>query len=171
MSHDRAARLQTIETLTTILHNLQQYSNDPKFQSLRLSNPRVQRYIVDAPGALHLLQIIGFDDWGDNDDDDHLTYHAPQHDATKRLQCASKFLQQLATRCQVDFVAELAPTPPTWQATTPVLDGGGFAATRGFFLSDDEKWKRAERNAKRRARAGRRPSPGQAPSSRGNWGR
>ena len=162
-----AVLTKTIPTLSTIVHNLRQHPDDPKFRSLRLSNPRVQKTIGSSWGARHLLHCIGFRETSDSHS---LVLESPAE--PERWNRAFQLLDQLKRRCQPGFVAELA-APPPWQgpvltSTTTRTFGSGSGTN---FLSDEEKWQRAERNRQRRGRAGRRPQPGQAPSSNGRWGR
>jgi hypothetical protein len=90
---------------------------------------------------------------------------------------ALQLLQILSTRSASGFVPDVAPPTP-WEPSRPILGGGGgknkrWAETQGRrFISADDRWARAERvNRNRRNGRGRRPDPGNAPSSRGNWGR
>jgi PUB domain len=166
------ALMRTIQTLHTILTNLQTDPDNPKFRSLRLSNPKVQKTIASSWGARQVLQLVGFRDESIHDEP-HLVL-APHHQSFSRLPQALEVLESsLMPRSQPGFVAELAPTPP-WQG--PVLNSTTTSA-RAFgsggtnFLSDDEKWARAERNRGRRGGGRRRPEPGNAPSSNGRWGR
>lgn len=162
----------TLQTLSTILGNIQKDPDNAKFRSLRLSNPKVQKTIAFNGGARQLLHSVGFRE--DKDKEHLVLLENTQDDTTSRLTQVISFLEQLKVRSQPGFVAELAPPVP-WQG--PVLNSTTTSA-RSFgsgngtsFLSDDEKWKRAERNRGRRGGGGRRPSPGSAPSSNGAWGR
>lgn len=155
----------TIKILSKIIGNITKDPDNPKFRSLRLSNPTVQKNIASSWGARKLLQSVGF-----RVQDDQLVLGTINSD---RLKQASKLLHRLTTRAQPGFVAELAPHPP-WQG--PVLNSSStqarnFGSGGTHFLSDEEKWKRAERNRRRRGRGGRKPRPGNAPSSNGRWGR
>ena len=186
-NHQHLAK--TIKTVATIVGNLLAHPDDPKYHTLRLSNPKVQNQIANCWGAMHVLHTIGFqhqptkpnDDVNNKDDDDHdvrdhLTWTpGNSNNHLPKVQHAMKLLQQLQERSQPGFVAELATQPPPWQG--PVLSSShsnpgefGHNTQRGF-LSDEEKWERADRNRQRRGRAGRRPDPGNAPSSNGRWGR
>ena len=196
----QGARLaKTIHILHTILHNLRQHPTDAKFHTLRLSNPTIHKHIGSHGAALRLLELLGFvratttstapdtstttTIEGKDDDinagEPCLTWTAATHDwesQQQKLDRACRLLDQLRLRSQPGFVAELAETPP-WQG--PLLTSNIHAAHRAafgaggttHFLSDDEKWQRAERNRNRRGRSGRRPEPGHAPSSNGAWGR
>lgn len=188
-NHQHLAK--TIKTLATIVRNLLDHPDEAKYHTLRLSNPKVQSQIANCWGAMHLLHTIGFQhqqqptkqndnakDDNNHDNGDHLTWTPDNTNNTNNLQKvqrAIKLVQQLQQRSQPGFVAELATLPPPWQG--PVLSSShsnrgefGHNTQRGF-LSDDEKWQRAERNRQRRGRSGRRPDPGNAPSSNGRWGR
>ncbi|CAB9524826.1 expressed unknown protein [Seminavis robusta] len=170
-----AACSKTVKTLHTIFRNLLAHPDDPKYQSLRISNPKVQTTLLQNGAARQMLYCTGF---RENVNDDHWIWksNANLHAIPARLEQASKLLQFLLERSQPGFVAELALTP-VWQG--PILNSSlTNANTRGFgaagsthFLSDDEKWDRAERNRQRRGRGGRKPTPGSAPSSNGRWGR
>lgn len=164
----------TIKTLHTIVSNLLQHPNDPKYQSLRSSNPKVQSTLLQNFAAKQILYNIGF---REHTDEDQWKYQPDSnlHAISKRLIQAKELLDALSARSQPGFVAELA-TPAVWQG--PILNSSQTNANvRRFgapgsthFLSDDEKWARAERNRRRGGR-GRRPNPGSAPSSNGKWGR
>ena len=87
---------------------------------------------------------------------------------------AMQILRLLQTRLAPEFIPDLAPPTP-WQEVgisvgSTSTNRWNNNSSRGF-LSDEEKWARAERNAGRRRSGGRRPNPGEAPSSRGKWGR
>lgn len=90
-----------------------------------------------------------------------------------RLQ-ALELLHVLSNRTLPTFVPDLAPPTP-WEAAQPgpATNGGWKPSGQGVgFITDEERWARAERiAANRRSGRARRPEPGQAPSSRGNWGR
>ena len=117
-----------------------------------------------------LLHWIGFEEQILPDGERLLV--VSQEPTTSLLQTAQDLLETLQNRAAPHFVAELAPPPP-WQA--PIQDGGRWQnsqAGRTRFVTDEEKWARVERvNRNRRSGRGRRPEPGQAPSSRGKWGR
>ncbi|OEU08409.1 hypothetical protein FRACYDRAFT_271678 [Fragilariopsis cylindrus CCMP1102] len=102
---------------------------------------------------------------------------------------ALELLQILLDRTQSTFIQELAqPTPWTpsicitaaSSSSDSAMDNNGGRnrnwgdpnRQRRGFISDEEKWNRADRSAKnRRNGRGRRPNPGEAPSSKGKWGR
>ena len=87
-------------------------------------------------------------------------------------------LEQLKSRCQNGFVADLAPRAP-WDE--PVLinngntagrsGGGGRWGNAGSTTFVEDRWARVERARNFRRNAGPRPAPGNAPSDRGRWGR
>jgi PUB domain len=92
---------------------------------------------------------------------------------------ALQLLKILKERSVAGFCPDLAPPTP-WEPPRVMTGGGGgrnqrWAETqdrRRGFVSAEERWARAERvNRNRRNGRGRRPDPGNAPSSRGNWGR
>jgi hypothetical protein len=164
----------TISTLSTIVKNILQNPQDEKFRSLRLSNPKVHKHIVESWGAMHLLHILGFQETSDHG---HLTLKEPNNPHNHNiLERAAQLLEQLHLQSEPGFVAEVAPTPP-WQG--PVLTSSfrahTFSTRESHFLTEDERWNRGtERNLGRRGgrRGGHRPfNPGGAPSSNGTWGR
>jgi len=74
----------------------------------------------------------------------------------------------------VHTIADVAPASngPTSSTTSGGNQGNGNWNTTGTtFMTPDDRWARAERAARFRRNAGPRPQPGEAPSSRGNWGR
>jgi PUB domain len=171
-----AALTKTIHALHTIVTNLLQHPDDPKYQSLRTSNPKVQSTLLKNYAARQTLYCIGF---RPDKEQEHWIYkpNANLHAISERLVQAKQLLDTLLQRSQPGFVAELSPSP-VWQG--PILNSSYVNAnTRPFgsggathFLTDDEKWARVERNRMRRGGGGgRRPSPGNAPSSNGLWGR
>jgi len=189
--HDQS--IKSIKTLSTILTNLRQHPQDPKYHTLRLSNTTIQKQIASNWGAMQMLKLIGFvrsqvhgdnksnvSSTGEKQMEECLTWKDQGHDCEsqrKKLNRACELVELLCARNRPGFVSELAPSPP-WQGpilTLAVPGGAGrrasFGNQRTTFLSDDEKWKRAQRNAQRRGRSGRKPEPGNAPSSRGKWGR
>ncbi|KAG7344153.1 PUB domain containing protein [Nitzschia inconspicua] len=92
---------------------------------------------------------------------------------------AMQLLKILLERSVPGFCADLAPPTP-WEPPRAITGSGGgrnqrWAETQDYrrgFISAEERWARAERvNRNRRNGRGRRPDPGNAPSSRGNWGR
>jgi hypothetical protein len=92
----------------------------------------------------------------------------------KLCKLAVDMLSILLSRTDPSFIADIAlPTP--WQEAVLTNGSSGRRRRRGSgmgFITDDERWARAERvNRNRRNGRGRRPNRGDAPSSRGNWGR
>mmetsp|Transcript_9001 Transcript_9001/g.9896 ORF Transcript_9001/g.9896 Transcript_9001/m.9896 type:complete len:223 (+) Transcript_9001:52-720(+) len=73
----------------------------------------------------------------------------------------------------IHTIADVSPATAGNQYTTS--DGnqgnGNWNTTGTTFMTPDDRWARAERGARFRRNAGPRPAPGNAPSSRGNWGR
>jgi hypothetical protein len=92
------------------------------------------------------------------------------------LKRATLLIDLLSSRLQDNFVADIAPPTP-WHQPVQTSGGGVSSASSRWgrralhFIDDEERWNRAERNRQRRGGSGRRPNPGQAPSSRGTWGR
>ena len=174
----------TVPMLHTIVTNVMKQPSEEKYHKLRMSNRTIQNHIVSAWGALRLLHLLGFRETKlkvegtvDSKDDDIIeeflvlpnTLVDAQLDVFKR---SKEILEMLITRADPHFVAELAEPPP-WQ--TPLVTSGGALSshwnTRGtHFMTPDERWARTERN-RRGGRRPRRPNPGNAPSSRGRWGR
>jgi hypothetical protein len=205
----------TIELLNTILSNIIRHPYEEKYHRLRISNSKIQRYLISSWAAMQFLTVAcGFEqqqqqqymeEERDNDDDDtnvddwlvaptsspSMMISAEEIVALHEIRTqALELLQILLDRTQSTFIQELAqPTPwtPSICITTAsssssdsaVDDDGGRNRTWGDpnrqrrgFISDEEKWNRADRNAKnRRNGRGRRPNPGEAPSSKGKWGR
>jgi len=139
---------QTISFLQTILQNILKHPDEERYHKLRRSNAKIERTMARYWGAQQFLRLVGFQDEKIGGED-YWVVSTPTAD---------------------HFIADLAlPTP--WQRTT-VTTGKGWTSARSGFLSEDEKWARAERVAGlRRSGRARRPEPGEAPSSRGNWGR
>jgi hypothetical protein len=176
-SNDRERIERTIQLLQTIVRNVIKYPGEEQYRKLRLSNSQIKRHICDSWGALELLRIVGFvkkslpsETPACSEDEDYLILPAPT-DKTTVCQCALDILDILLSRVQPNFIADIAPPTP-WQESVPLGAGNhsrGWNAQRGF-ITDDEKWARAERVASQRGSA-RKPEPGEAPSSRGKWGR
>ena len=163
------SKTKSIHSLATILKNIQEHPHDPKFRTLRISNHKVQSQIISSWGAMQLLTCLGFEK-----ENDHLILKSENPDPFL-LDKATELLDQLSARSRPGFIAELAPSTP-WDRvalSSSLLLGSraSFGSGGTHFLSDDEKWARAERNRQRRGRQGRRPNPGNAPSSKGKWGR
>lgn len=167
----------TIHALYTIVTNLLQHPDDPKYQSLKGSNAKVRSTLLQNQAAQQILYGIGFR----HDQETNVWKyqpHANRQAIPERLVQAKQLLETLLERSQPGFVAELAP-PPVWQG--PILNSSFMNAnTPGFgaggvthFWTDDEKWARVERNRARRGGGGggRPPNRGHAPSSNGLWGR
>jgi hypothetical protein len=191
--HDRTTAQRTVLMLQTILKNALQHPNEEKYHKLRLSNPKIQQFIASSWGALEVLRICGFIHTTttttttantatvDDDDDDEgaletfLTLPTPVTDTANLVgERAIDLLGLLVTRLAPDFIPDIAPPTP-WQETGVSSGSTGSSnnwnSHRGF-ITDEERWARAERAAGlRRSGASRRPAPGEAPSSRGKWGR
>ena len=207
----------TIELLNTVLSNIIRHPYEEKYHRLRISNSKIQRYLISSWAAMQFLTVAcGFEqqqqqqrhmeEERDNDNDDGDTnvddwLVAPISSPSMMISAeeivalheirtqALELLQILLDRTQSTFIQELAqPTPwaPSIYITTATSssdsamdDNGGRNRSWGDpnrqrrgFISDEEKWNRADRNSKnRRNGRGRRPNPGEAPSSKGKWGR
>ena len=175
----------TVPMLNAIVTNLIQRPREEKYRRLRLSNRNIQGHIVSAWGAMHLLQLLGFqltelaaeeskESEAGAEDFFYLVFPTIPTEAQLAIfQRAKEMLELLITRADPHFVAELA-APPPWQ--TPLLSSGGALASHWnsqgtHFITPDQRWQRTERLQARRGGRPRRPSPGNAPSSRGKWGR
>jgi hypothetical protein len=178
---DRDTLEQTIHLLQTIVRNVLKHPKEKKYHKLRCSNETMRRYLVESWGAMELLRLVGFvptsvpTDDGDEGSEDCLVLSTPTSKRTEAMcQQALQLLELLQTRVAPTFVADLAPPTPWQSSLVGTTAGGGHAwlhSQRGF-ITPDERWARAERVASlRRSGAARRPAPGEAPSSRGNWGR
>ena len=163
----------TLTILGTILQNLANHPAEEKYRHLRLSNPKIQQFIASSWGAMHLLHVVGFQEQT-LEGEIHLMVPTSRSINLQVLQIAQKWLDVLQGRASNQFVAELALSVP-WQR--PVVQGGGSQhwsrAGRGTrFVTPDERWARTERvNRNRASGRAHRPNPGEAPSSRGKWGR
>ena len=164
----------TIGALATVVQNILEHPTDAKYQKLKLSNTKVQHLLVPCPAALYMLHLLGFREEPVDHDCLILWKQAPDISLFRR---AANCFKQLRQRSQPDFVAELAESvpwqPPIWMTAA---NGGALAThwhTEGtHFVTPDERWARTERwAANRQSGRARRPNPGEAPSSRGNWGR
>ena len=208
----------TIELLNTILYNIIRHPYEEKYHRLRISNSKIQRYLIPSWAAMQFLTVAcGFEqqqqqqqyleeERDDDDDDDDYTnvddwLVAPTSSPSMMISAeeivalheirtqALELLQILLDRTQSTFIQELAqPTPWTpsicitaaSSSSDSAMDNNGGRnrnwgdpnRQRRGFISDEEKWNRADRSAKnRRNGRGRRPNPGEAPSSKGKWGR
>lgn len=174
----------TVPMLLTIVKNVIHEPSKEKYHKLRLSNRTIQRHIVPSWGAIHLLYTLGFreneislseskESLEDAETYLELPYAAPTDEQLALFRRAQELLELLVTRADPHFVAELAPPTP-WQ--TPLLSTGGALAshwnTRGtHFITPDERWERTDELRRWRGARPRPPPPGDAPSSRGRWGR
>src|SRR4051812_49403892 len=60
-SLDASIHLVALKTVQTILGNLISHPNDPKYSSLNLSNPNLQKRMSQFAGCVGILQSIGFE--------------------------------------------------------------------------------------------------------------
>jgi hypothetical protein len=185
----------TIKLLSTIVSNLVQHPDDEKYHKLRLANPKIQAHLLSSWGAVQFLTLCGFErttmvmDVADEvpTKEDFLVIPSASSGMTNNERTllletqslASHLLSILKERTVTGFCPDLAPPTP-WEPSRAVLGqvagrNQRWAETqdrRRGFISADDRWERAERvNRSRRNGRGRRPDPGNAPSSRGNWGR
>jgi hypothetical protein len=191
--HDREATQQRMELLHTIVYNVLKHPKEEKFHKLRLFNSKIHRHIASSWGAMELLRIVGFvqtsllttnKDQNANSMSENLEDYlvlstlpnASNRSAVEgHCQQALDILAILQSRVAPGFVADLAPPTP-WQAPGLATNIGttnrSWIQQHRGFITDEERWARAERVASlRRSGASRKPAPGEAPSSRGNWGR
>jgi len=192
----KQTRLDAIATLQKIIANVVKDPGNDKYRKLRLSNAMVSKNIGKHWSAMDFLRVLGFQrktiqncsdakSGGDDAKEEYLIAEGIPDDSKLALYAqAQTLLQQLQTRCQPGFVADLAPPTP-WDE--PVLfnnnhhrgggGGGGGGGNRWGnagstnFVTPEDRWARVERARRFRSRAGPRPSPGNAPSDRGRWGR
>jgi hypothetical protein len=179
----------TINLLKTVLSNVVKHPDEEKYRKLRLSNPKIQKNICSSWGAVQFLTLCGFEQHtvvnGEDEAEDYLVIPPTTSEETaaelRETQSQSlKLLDILSSRGVQGFVPDLAPPTP-WESSRPVAGNGGGGRNRRWaenqdrrmgFVTPEERWARAERvNRNRRNGRARRPNPGEAPSSRGNWGR
>ena len=171
----------TLEVLSAIIQNILLHPTEPKYCKLRLENKKIHKSIATVWPALEFLRATGFqnDRIQSAQDDSHffeefLIFPKCPLDAKsiERLNNAIQLLQILNSRHQDDFIEDIAPRTP-WQEPIPVVSHASsrWGQRSLHFITDEERWHRAELNRQRRGRAGRPPNPGEAPSSRGAWGR
>lgn len=186
----------TVKLLATIVANVVQHPDEAKYQRLRLSNPKIQSHLMSSWGAVQILTLCGFErrtlpigEKGDEQEaekEEFLVIPPVQEMEFEEIASlretqahAQQLLQILKERTVAGFLPDLAPPTP-WEPSRVVIGGGGGSNQRWAesldrrrgFVSAEERWARAERvNRNRRNGRGRRPDPGNAPSSRGNWGR
>ena len=193
---DRVRIQKVVTLLQTIISNLIKNPNEEKFQQLRMGNSKIKS-ITNEWGAMEILNLIGFtrqrrrksndddDDEEEDDDDDAMEEEYLILSQGRMLvavcQNALDILEILAHRLEPNFIPDLAPPTPWQEVSVSNTAGGGGGGgllsnwnndgTRGF-LTEEERWARAERVVGLRSSgAARRPNPGEAPSSRGKWGR
>lgn len=163
-------RLKTIFTLQTIVSNIRTHPLEEKYRKLRLSNKTIHNNICSVWGAMEFLRVLGFQNKREvtGDDDTTDTEHYLVLPKTAELmEQSAELLNILKSRCSPDFIPDVAPPTP-WQE--PVVTGSQHYLGSSF-VSPEDRWARVERASRFRRRAGRRPAPGEAPSSRGKWGR
>ena len=193
---DRIRIQKVVTLLQTIISNLLKNPDEEKFQQLRMGNSKIKS-LTNEWGAMEILNLIGFTKQrrrrksnkkeNSDDDDDSIMMEEEYLILSKGrmlvsvCQSALDVLEILAHRLEPNFIPDLAPPTP-WQevsvSSTGSGGGGGLLlsnwnndGTRGF-LTEDERWARAERLVGLRSSGrARRPNPGEAPSSRGKWGR
>jgi hypothetical protein len=190
----------TVKLVHKILSNLLNHPNDDRYRTLRLSNAKLQAHVFSSEGALQFLTMAGFERQTrqqpprnptgsvENDPvtteqeegllicpDDRTLDEEERVGLVETRVRAVQLLDVLVSRALPSFVPELAPPTP-WETPRRLLGPASVnrsgGSRRGMFLSDEERWARAERVARsRRSGRSRRPAPGSAPSSRGSWGR
>jgi hypothetical protein len=199
VSASREQKTKTFSFLKTIVSNVVKHPEEDKYRKLRLSNARIRAIICKSWGALELLHVIGFSktrlhvqpaamqsesssatengaQWtADSPKEDFLILQCPTEATLQVCKHAMNILAILQSRMAPNFILDIAPPTP-WQEPILVAAGPGSNSREWnshlAFITDEERWARAERNASRnRSGAARRPNPGDAPSSRGNWGR
>lgn len=177
-------REKTAHTLLSVIHNIVSHPEEDKFKRLRTSNRTVQRNLVQCRPAMNVLLLLGFElmdlpsnstvvgtseTHADTAEQYLVLNHPPNLD---QFRIAQDLLQIVCKRLQAPSL-ELAPPAP-WQheAFGSSSLSSAMASSGTHFLTPEERWERAEhQRARRNSRGGRRPAPGQAPSSRGRWGR
>lgn len=157
----------TISTLSSIVDNILCHPDDVQFQTLRLSNPVVQHHIASSAGAMHMLHVL---DFREDENRNHLIVQQPR---LQRFRHAKRLLELLHGRSEPNLVVEMA-APVPWQSptlTSSSLSHWNLSGTH--MITPEERWERTERWSSLRGHSGggRPPSRGEAPSSRGLWGR
>lgn len=174
----RSLLQQTLKLLQTILSNLLQHPQDEKYQKLRLGNPKVQQYIEASWSAMALLRLVGFEQTllpaSEKGNTEPYLKVSPDESFLEPCQLALRIIKLLQSRLESGFLEDLAPPTPWQQVATPATGGtrGGVSNAQRGWMSEEERWERIQRvNRQRQSGAARRPNPGEAPSSRGRWGR
>jgi PUB domain len=167
---DNRQHAKTVKTLLTTVRNVLDHPDVEKFQTLKLSNPRVKDQILPNQSAMDLLRTLGFHPlvYGNVQDRCLTLREKPLLDV---FQSAKTILDLLKGRSDPNFFAELsAPVP--WQARlllNSTVGASNLQQGGTHFVTPEERWTLTKRGNQRRGRG--RPSPGNAPSSRGKWGR
>ena len=188
MKQTRQDATKTLNILHKIVSNVIQDRSNETFRKLRLSNDTVKKYICNW-ATMEYLRVLGFQkkmlaNDQQEEEEEYLIAEDIPDDTTLALYVRGlSLLEILQSRCQPGFVADLAPPTP-WDDPVLLNDngsgsrrgrrgGGGRWGTAGStnMMNPDDRWARVERARNFRRSAGPRPSPGNAPSDRGRWGR
>ena len=187
MKQTRQDATKTLKILHKIISNVIKDRSNETYRKLRLSNDTVKRYICNW-ATMEYLRVLGFQKKmltnDQQEEEEYLIAEETPDDTTLALYVRGlSLIEILQSRCQPGFVADLAPRTP-WE--TPIIlndngsgnrrgrgGGGGRWGTAGStnMMNPDDRWARVERARNFRRSAGPRPSPGNAPSDRGRWGR
>ena len=62
-------QIEALDTLEKLVQNVAKAPTEPKFRKLRLSNPKITAAVIQTPGALRALQVMG---WEANVEEDTL---------------------------------------------------------------------------------------------------
>jgi len=189
MKQTRQDATKTLKILHKIVSNVIQDRSNETYRKLRLSNDTVKRYICNW-AVLEYLRVLGFqkktlaNDQGEAEgEEEYLIAENIPDDTTLALYVRGlALIEILQSRCQPGFVADLAPPTPWEIPIQPNDNGSGNRRGRGGrgrwgtagstnMMNPDDRWARVERARNFRRSAGPRPSPGNAPSDRGRWGR
>ena len=177
--------MKTLNLLHKVLSNIIKDSTNERYRKLRLSNAVVSTNIGVHWSAMEFLRVLGFtkkvlanEEQGEEDEEYLIVENISDDTSLSLYVIGLALLEQLKSRCQNGFVADLAPRAP-WDE--PVLinngntagrsGGGGRWGNAGSTTFVEDRWARVERARNFRRNAGPRPAPGNAPSDRGRWGR
>mmetsp|Transcript_12903 Transcript_12903/g.27829 ORF Transcript_12903/g.27829 Transcript_12903/m.27829 type:complete len:424 (+) Transcript_12903:27-1298(+) len=182
-------REDAVKTLHKIISNIIKDPTNKKYRKLRLSNGFISKNIGRHWSAMEFLRVLGFrkqkmindqpgDQPGDREEEYLIAENVPDDSELSIHKRGVNLLEQVHSRCQPGFLADLAPPTP-WDEPVILDHGGGRDANGGrwgnagstHFITPEDRWARADRARRFRGRAGPRPSPGNAPSDRGRWGR